>query len=311
MLKENLRKHFLSTGPYTYSGLYQEYFKSLPDDPKELGELVSHQIVHRVTLREGNTNANADLRYGDMTEYPWHRHRCEDDLFLTAPAMAAELFRLDQRGFVPDRAVEHKLILTCRYVSVLVSAIYKAKGIPCRSRAGFAPYFKPGVSMDHWINQVWNNRENRWITFDADGFYEGLSLPVTQYDMREGEFDWAAKAWLDIRSGRDDGSRFLYADGLGTCSLKAVIRYLFYDFHALMNDEISYLFQPCYIEGKFESLTEQELSELDRLAELLLTPDESFPALQKLWEETRKFRILNSPLVGDWDTAPLLEAAEK
>ena len=103
---------------------------------------MSHQIVHRVTLREGNTNANADLRYGDMTEYPWHRHRCEDDLFLTAPAMAAELFRLDQRGFVPDRAVEHKLILTCRYVSVLVSAIYKAKGIPLPQPGRLCPLFQ-------------------------------------------------------------------------------------------------------------------------------------------------------------------------
>ncbi len=308
MFHQELRKHFLQTGPYTYAGPYQEYFQSLPEDPRELGDLISHQIIHRVTLREGNQNANADLRYGNMEDYPWHRSRCEDDLFLTAPAMTAELFRLDERGFVPDRAVKNKLILTCRYVSVLVSAIYKAKGIPCRSRAGFAPYFRPGVSMDHWINQVWSDEENRWITFDADGFYDGLSLPVTQYDMKEGEFDWAAKVWLDIRSGKEDGTRFLYADGLGTCSLKAVIRYLFYDFHALMNHEISYLFQPCYIDGKFESLTKQELSELDELAELLLSPDENFPALQKLWEENKKFRILNSPLVGDWDNLPLLKA---
>ena len=68
-------------GPYTYAGLYETYFCSLPDEPEELGNLISHQIVHRVTLREGNTNANADLRYGDMTRYPWYRARCEDDIF--------------------------------------------------------------------------------------------------------------------------------------------------------------------------------------------------------------------------------------
>ncbi len=307
MLTKNLREHFLKTGPYTYAGLYKEYFQSLPEDPRELGELISHQIVHRVTLREGNTNANADLRYGDMNDYPPFRHRCEDDLFLTAPAMAAELFRLDERGFVPDRAVKNKLILTCRYVSVLVSAIYKAKGIPCRSRAGFAPYFQPGVSMDHWINQVWSDQENRWITFDADGFYDEKAMGLNQYDMEDSRFDWAAKAWLSIRRGETNGTEFLYADGLGTCSLKAVIRYLFYDFHALMNNEISYLFQPCYIDEKFDDLSEAEFMELDELARLLLSPDENFPALQKLWEETPKFRILNSPLVGDWDTLPLLE----
>jgi len=305
-MTEQIKNHFLETGPYTYAGPYKEYFQSLPDDPRELGNLISHQIVHRVTLREGNTNANADLRYGDMNEFPWYRARCEDDMFLTAPAITAELFRLDPRGFVPDRRVENKLILTCRYVSVLVSAIYKAKGVPCRSRAGFAPYFQPGKSMDHWINQVWNGKENRWQTIDADGFYNEAAMGLNQYDMTEGQFDWAARAWLDIRSGKTDGKEFLYADGLGTCSLKAVIRYLFYDFHALMNNEISYLFQPCCIDGKFDSLTEKDFRELDELAELLLTPDENFEALRELWETKRKFRVLNSPLVGDWDNGPMI-----
>lgn len=306
-MNPTLKNHYLQTGPFTYAGPYKEYFQSLPDDPRELGNLISHQIIHRVTLREGNANANADLRYGDMNEYPWYRSRCEDDMFLTAPAIAAELFRLDPWGFVPDRRVENKLVLTCRYVSVLVSAIYKAKGIPCRSRAGFAPYFQPGVSMDHWINQVWNEKENRWQTMDADGFYDEAAMGLNQYDMKEEQFDWAAQAWLDIRGGKTDGRQFLYADGLGTCSLKAVIRYLFYDFHALMNHEISYVFQPCYVDGKFDSLTEKDFKELDELAKLLLSPDENFKALRNLWETNRKFRVLNSPLVGDWDNLPLLE----
>lgn len=229
--------------------------------------------------------------------------RCEDDIFLTATAIAAELMRLDARGFVPDRKVEHKLVLTCRYVSVLMSAIYKAKGIPCRSRAGFAPYFRDGVSMDHWINQVW--LDGRWRTIDADGFYDA-AIGFDQYDMPENRFDWAARAWLDIREGRDDGTRFLYADGLGTNSLRAVIRYLFYDFHALMNDEISYLFQPCYVDGKFDSLAADDFAELDALARLMLDPDRNFDELRLIWDTNARFRIMNSPLVGDWDNEPIM-----
>ena len=309
---KNILDHYLETGPFTYAGAYKDYFRSLPDDPRTLGDLISHQIIHRVTLREGNTNANFDLRYGNMNDYPWYRLRCEDDVFLTASAMAAELFRLDERGFVPDRKAEHKLVLTCRYVSVLVSAIYKAKGIPCRSRAGFAPYFKSGVSMDHWINQVWGESEQRWRTFDADGFYDEAAMGIDQYDMAEDRFDWAAKAWLDIREGRTDGKEFLYADGLGTCSLKAVVRYLFYDFHALMNNEITYTFFPCYLDGRMDTtgpnrVTAEELYELDGLARLLVDPDKNFEALKRLWETEKKFRILNSPLVGEWDNQPLLE----
>ena len=165
-----VRNHFRAVGTYTCAGPYRDYFRSLPDDLRTLGSLLCGQILHRVTLRDGNTFANADLRYGDLTFFPWYRMRCEDDIFLTAPAMTAELFRLDPRGFVPDRRVEDKLVLTCRYLSVLFSAVCKAKGIPCRSRAGFAPLFRTRQSLDHWINQVWCEELQRWITLDADGF---------------------------------------------------------------------------------------------------------------------------------------------
>lgn len=299
-MTEAIRAHYLEYGPFTYPGLYGEYFRSLPDDPSELGHLISHQIIHRVTLREGNKNANFDLRYGDMDRWPWYRSACQDDIYLTAPAIAAGLFRLDERGFVPDRAVEHKLVLTCRFVSVLVSSIYKGKGIPCRSRAGFAPYIHPEISMDHWINEVWLEKEGRWLTFDADGFYEGFPMPVTQYDMEAGQFHWPAKAWLDIRQGKTDGARFVYADGLGTNGLSSVGRYLAYDFHALMNHEVSYVFQPRFMEPLLfngEALPDEDMALLDHLAELLLEPDRNFDKLLELWNTNRKLRDLSSPLV--------------
>ncbi len=300
-MRNQILEHYLKTGTYTYAGPYGEYFRSLPDEVDEIGHLVCAQVIHRVTLREGNTNANDKLQYGDMTRFPWYRMRCEDDILMTAAAMTAELFRLDERGFVPDRRTEDKIVVTCRYVSVLMSAILKARHIPCRSRSGFAPYCQPGKSMDHWINQYWNAKEERWVTFDADGFYDENGMNLGQYDIAEGKFDFAARAWLDVRGGKVDGSRFIYADGHGTCSLKAIIRALFYDFHSLMNDEISYQFQPCYIDGKFEQLTEQDLAELDMLAELLLEPDKNFEKLIRLWDGEKKYRIMNSPLVGDYD----------
>lgn len=289
--------HYRKTSTYTYAGAYGDYFRSLPEDISILGRLICGQVIHRVTLMEGNTNANATLLYGDMNRYPWHRMRCEDDIFLTAPAMTAELFRLDGRGFVRDRKTEDKIVVTCRYVSVLMSAILKAKGIPVRCRAGFAPYFKEGVSMDHWINQYYSEEAGRWITFDADGFYEEGGMPLSQYDMPAGSFDWVADAYLAVRRGETDGRQYLYADGLGTCSLPALIRYLIYDFHALMNQELTYTFLPACLDGRLNQLTEGELQELDELAEWLTEPDSYFGELCEAWKQKRKYRILNSPLV--------------
>lgn len=295
-MHELLRNHFLAAGSYTYAGAYGDYFRVLPDDVAELGKLVCSQVIHRVTLREGNTNANENLIYGDMSRFPWFRHRCDDDIFLTAAAMTAELFRMDCAGFVKNRRVEDKLVVTCRYVSVLMSAILKAKGIPCRSRSGFAPYFVAEKSVDHWINQFWNGK--RWVNFDADGFFEREKLGFDQYDIPPEKFDWAAEVWLKIRAGAD-GEK--YADAGGTASLEAAVCVLFSDFHALMNNEISYKFIPTFIHQKFFSLTADELSEIDALAELMLCPDKNFSALKNVWDNCKKFRVLNSPLVGDWD----------
>ena len=58
---------------------------------------------------------------------------------------------------------------------------------------------------------------------------------------------------------------------------------------------------PCYIDEKFERLTEEDFRELDELAVLLSEPDENFDELVKIWHTKKKFRIMNSPLVGDHD----------
>ncbi len=306
-MNTELRKHYLETGTYTYAGNYKAYYKELPDDITQLGNLICNQVIHRKTLSDGNSNANRNMIYGDMTRFPWYRMRCEDDMFLTSNAMTAELFRLDERGFTWDRKVEDKIVVCCRYVSVLMTAILKAKGIPCRSRAVFAPYFVKGESWDHWVNQYWDDELMRWVTFDADGFFDESVIGFNQYDIPENKFDWPAQAWLAIRSGNIDGSRFIFADEKRTNSLEAVIRYLFYDFHAIMNHELTFSFQPWFFDNKFQQLSSQDLLEVDELANLMLDVDANFKELEMLWNTKKKYRIISSPLVGDWDNAIHME----
>lgn len=300
-MRQEILEHYQKTSAFTDAGPFAGYFRSLPDDVPTLGRLICGQVIHRITLREGNAGANRNLLYGDMERYPWHRMRCEDDILLTAPAMVAELFRRDSRGLVPGRRVEDKIVVTCRYVSVLMSAVLKAKGVPARCRAGFAPYFREGASMDHWINQYYSRAENRWVTIDADGFYEENGMPLTQYDIPRDRFDWAAESYLAVRRGKEDGGRYLYADRQGTCGLPALVRYLVYDFHSLMNSELTYTMLPVFLDGRLDRLTEGELEELDRLALWMTDPDRNFEALRAFWETNRKYRLLASPLVGRQD----------
>ncbi|MFA7244794.1 MAG: transglutaminase-like domain-containing protein [Candidatus Magasanikbacteria bacterium] len=316
-MNKKILEHYLKFGTFTNPGFYKEFFQNLPDNVKEIGNLISHQIIHRVTLKNGNTKVNRDLRYGDMEKYPWHRLRCEDEILPNTISMVAELLRLDDRGFLADRKVEDKIIVTCRNVAILMASILKSKGIPCRVRSGFSPYFF-SWSGDHWINQYWNKDKKTWINFDADGFFADMwdeknkkwvvstaegyfdsIISFDQYNIPFDKFDWAANTWLGIRKNTLDANHFINADG--SVGLMPVLWSIFYDFHSLMNNEIFYNQLPSYIYFKFDKLTEKDFKEIDELAELMIDPDKNFDELVKIWNTKKKFRILNSPLIGDSD----------
>ncbi len=298
-MDKKILDHCLQFGQYTDPGLYKDILqKQLPDDVRAIGLLVRKQLVHRLTLENGNTGSNKDLRYGDMTKVPWYR-QAEDDIFPIAASMLAELFRRDSRGLVLDRAVENKLILTCRFTAILMASILKIKGIPTRCRAGFAPYFvaeglEKGKSDDHWINQYWDKKQCRFVTIDVDGSLEGY-LKFDPFDIPEGIFDFSADAWIAVRTGKIEGSYF--KDAVGFEGLVTIGWQLFHDLHALMNNEIIYQQGPSYAWGRMDKLTEKELKEIDNLAKLMQKPDENFDKLKRIWETNRKFRILKGGLL--------------
>ena len=55
-MENYILEHYKNTGTFTYAGAYGDYFRSLPDEIPVLGRLVCGQVIHRVTLAEGNTD---------------------------------------------------------------------------------------------------------------------------------------------------------------------------------------------------------------------------------------------------------------
>jgi len=300
-MNDKIKKHYLDFSTYTFPGLYQEKLKNdLPNDIREIGLLVRKNFIHRTTLSAGNTGTNADLKFGDMTKVPWWRQP-EDDILVTAGAMLAELYRRDERGFVNDREPKNKLVLTCRFVTIMIASILKSKGIPVRVRSGNAPYFDMGklgnLSADHWINQYWSEQQNRWVTIDVDGSLS-LKEKFDPYDMPDGKFDFPADAWLGIRAGKLDPQHFYNTGGVKGAIV--VLWSLFYDFHSLMNNEIIYIYGPAGGYGrdeKFKKLTKEELEKIDNLARFMQKPDENFDELVKIWESEKDFRLLAGGLL--------------
>jgi len=297
---------YLKTSVYTNFFPFEDYYKSLPDDIEELSKLLCHQVIHRQELVRSYLKEAS--RYDNKVElekikekYPWYKNRCDDDILFTAPAITAELFRQDARGFVLGRETKDKVVITCRYVAVLLASILKAKGIPARCRSGYANYFlakRENVYYDHWIVQYFDKDKNRWINCDADNIYQ---VSFNQWDFPDEEFQWIAKVWLDVRSGQVDCKNYIHGATFNQLSNLAYA--LFFDFHSLMNDEISYLFFPTVMDSKeeFDNLTEDEMKKIDHLAMLMLDPDKNFDELRYLFRNDKWLRVINTPLLGDRD----------
>ena len=61
-----------------------------------------------------------------------------------------------------------------------------------------------------------------------------------------------------------------------------------------MNNEIFYSYQPLYLRGGIHTLSERELYELDRLAELLWEPDKNIEQIEHFWTANEKFSVLTN-----------------
>ncbi len=291
-MSRRIYERYLETSVYTYVGMYKEFILSLPNDIPSIGMLICDQITHPSMYFTEPSPYLEDTYFGKFSSYPKHRFKNEDELYITAVSMIAGILRLDETGFTKNRDVTKRITVSCRQASVLFSAILKAKGIPCRSRAGFMDFGNTGDSyMEHWVNEYWDFNENRWVLVDADGYYEyEQRFGYSQFDLPRRKFVTASEAWIGLRKNTLNKKLDVFSSN----PLEGVCEYLFMDFHALMNNEIFYSYQPLYLRGGIHTLSESELDELDHLAGLLSEPDKNMEQIETLWTTNEKFSILTN-----------------
>lgn len=113
---------------------------------------------------------------------------------------------------------------------------------------------------------------------------------TSQFDLPRWKFVTASEAWLGLRKNILDKRLDVFSPN----PLEGVCEYLFMDFHALMNNEIFYSYQPLYLRGGIQTLDERELCELDHLAKLLANPDKNIEQIAKLQAANEKLSILTN-----------------
>ncbi len=292
---------YKQTSPYTNLGLYTEFARNLPDDLGELCRLQRAQIIHPFHLVDETSDKAHDPYFGDLTSVSDTSLPFENDLFPTAQSIIAELLRRDPR-YGLERKNEDKLHLCCREQAILLASVLKAKGFAARVRSGFQSYSPEDETFyDHWITEYYRGDLERWVLVDADFSFEPEILQAQKInlnflDLPRNQFLFAAQAYLGIRKGILRPENISYSSVPPAFGLSAAIRVLFYDFHSLMNDEVIFSLAPKYVLDQDFQLSENEYTELDQLAELMLNPEQNFDALRAVWESQKKFRIMSGGL---------------
>ena len=168
-------RHF---GTITSPGKYIDLFKTLPTSLDTLCDLISQQFVHPW---DGSPQPE------DRSYEPRGNHTVENIL--------ESLMNFNDAGLVMSRQLNERVIAGCRENALLLTSILRYQGVPARARAGWCRYVSsnPEQYADHWITEVWDAPEQRWMMVDTH---------PKKIDFPQEEFKFGGAVWLLLRKGQ-------------------------------------------------------------------------------------------------------------
>lgn len=177
---------YLDPGALTALSPEQERFvNDLPCEPAELCRAAQGLLV----LPPSSSGADlSDRRLNERNLRP-------------ARAIFEAVLQRDDRPLSSPRALKDRVTGTCRHFAVLSCAFLRARNISARARCGFATYFQPGLALDHWITEYWNDTDRRWTRIDSEIL--DLDLIDKPHDLVSGQFVTGPEAWNEYRRGAD------------------------------------------------------------------------------------------------------------
>lgn len=200
----------------------------------------------------------------------------------------ARIVELDGRPLHIAREPERRALGRCNSFALLLVTMLRAKGVPARSRCGFAAYFNPPNFEDHWVCEYWDAQKRRWRLADAqiDDVWRGrLDIRFDTLDLPRTQFLTAADAWRRCRSGESD-ERF----GISFAGLRGlwfVAGSLVRDMAALNKMEMA----PWDVWGAQPGPEEEfDLAYFDELAELTRDPNGAFAQVRRRYEDDDDLR---------------------
>ncbi len=211
---------------YSDPGVHAHLFDALPDDVAGIAAVVRNLLTH---YRGGGIEFTGD-RLAEI-DHRW------------VEAMLTTDQKRNGTPLAEPREPFDRVVGCCRDYTLLTVSALRHKGIPARSRIGFADYFQGGYNHDHVVVEYWNG--DRWVMSDAqldpsgDYRFDIRDMPRGPFlEEPRGPFLSAAEVWLGVRSGDLDADLFGIDPGSPISGGWFIRNYVHFQLAHLQGDEL-------------------------------------------------------------------------
>ncbi len=270
---------FRTQGVLSDPGSNVDLYSDLPGTPSEIARVVQGLLVPpypRLLAMYG-------LKEGEFDNSRFGVRRAED-----------LLRRIEQRHPGPltvPRPPKDRVGAICRNYTFLQVSMLRHKGIPARSRVGFAGYLDSEGSTwwDHRVTEYWDGEQHRWVLYDCwidevRRNHDDITLDTT--DLRPtGKYLVAPEAWRLAREGGRDPNTF--GDNPSDRGMPPIRYALLQDlaylnkFELLGNDDWGEL-----LTKPEAHVTDADRAFLDDVAAATVEPDGNFEEVRRLFGES-------------------------
>jgi Transglutaminase-like superfamily len=271
--------HYLRPAVMTAPGTYQPL---LADLPRGIAALAG--VAHGLVIHEHIAGAYGVILTGERRASVHIR---------PVAGLLGQMMAEDGRPLTVAREPAGRLPGNCRHFTVLTAAMLRAQGTPARARCGFGGYFGSGAFEDHWVCEYWDQDAAGWKLADAqidDVQLELFDVDFDLMDVPRDRFLVAGDAWRLCRRGDADPAAF----GLSLLNEGGywwIAANLLRDVAALNNMEML----PWDVWGTMpapdETITDEQNTLFDRLAELTRDPDAAFADLTAAYADDPRLHV--------------------
>jgi Transglutaminase-like superfamily len=268
---------YASHSPMTDPGEASAFIDPLPNEVAALSRVIQGLGIYDVVARDFYGFEPPADRLGEI-----HLRSIADRL--------ARIVELDDQPLHIARQPDRRALQRCNSFALMLVTMLRAKGVPARSRCGFAAYFNPPNFEDHWVDEYWDAQGRRWRLADPqidDVWRRRLGVHFDTLDLPRTEFLTASDAWRRCRIGEADGQQF----GISFAGLRGlwfVAGSLVRDMAALNKMEMA----PWDVWGAQPAPeSEFDLSFFDELAALTRDPDRAFAELRRHYDADDRLRV--------------------